>query len=320
MGSTKKMYFYDNHIKAFSALILRIHKVNSHLEIVLDQTAFRPPTGGQDGDQGKIFNSSGSEAVVKEVKEKGDEIVHICTPVKGSFTEGESVNGEIDWSHRFALMQTHTGQHLFASALKKIGNENQTPISVTKVHIHPGFGDMFVDISKLDWNLFFKAETLVNEIISKNVPVSTSVLADWETLKKQYPSFRSGLSTTPPKGEVRVVEVEGLDVSTCTGSHLSNSNEVVVLKLLNVKKVKDHLKVEFAVGNEALEKTRRIFNKILPVSHEYSMGLEQIPNRLNHANQEIERLTRENKKIKNKLIPFLAQQILNTPQKLKHGN
>ena len=114
---TKKLYDYDAYRTSFSATVLSCVQKGENYEVILDETLFFPEEGGQTPDKGML---GGAE--VLDVQIKGDVITHV---VSAALTEGETVEGEIDWQHRFYNMQQHSGEHLFSGLVyKKYGYRN----------------------------------------------------------------------------------------------------------------------------------------------------------------------------------------------------
>src|SRR5574337_409708 len=112
--STRRIYYDDSFLRAFEAQVLGCEPVaaegNPGWTVALDQTAFYPTSGGQPNDTGKL-----GEARVVDVRDKGEEIVHIVDrPL-----ERGPVCGCVDWDRRFDHMQQHTGQHLLSAVLQE---------------------------------------------------------------------------------------------------------------------------------------------------------------------------------------------------------
>ena len=98
---TRKIYYEDSHLAAFSASVLDCTPTEKGYEVVLDATAFYPEGGGQAADTGMLGGVQ-----VLFTRERGETVVHLCS---GPLTAEQVVEGIIDWEKRFARMQQHSG-------------------------------------------------------------------------------------------------------------------------------------------------------------------------------------------------------------------
>src|SRR5208283_9907 len=110
--STHRLYYDDSFLQIFDARVVRCLPAEpfrspsgtmAAWEVVLDESAFYPSSGGQPNDLGCI-----GEAKVLDVRDDGEDIVHI---VDRELDTG-AVQGSVQWLRRFDHMQQHTGQHL----------------------------------------------------------------------------------------------------------------------------------------------------------------------------------------------------------------
>src|SRR6476660_7270608 len=113
--TTRRLYYDDSYLREFDAQVVSCEPVGNRdgrpaYEILLDETAFYPTSGGQPHDLGRI-----DDAEVLEVRDDGDEIVHV---VDHGFARGK-VHGCLHWARRFDHMQQHTGQHLLSAILQE---------------------------------------------------------------------------------------------------------------------------------------------------------------------------------------------------------
>ena len=90
--------------------------------MTLDQTAFYPEGGGQACDLGTLGGVR-----VLDVKEKGEAVVHLCD---GPLLPGSTVEGQIDWTRRFDLMQQHTGEHIVSGIIHEMFGGHNTGFHV----------------------------------------------------------------------------------------------------------------------------------------------------------------------------------------------
>ena len=218
---TKALYSEDAYLKSCSARVTAI----SDDGVVLDQTVFYPMGGGQPGDTGELVTSQGPLKVFDTRKGGDGSIVHMLDGMPRGLAVGDEVEAEIDWERRYRHMRMHTGLHLLGAVLR---------YGVTG-------GAIGAERSRLDFDMEETVDrdmtTLaLNELVDRNAPVSTRWITD-EELEAQ-PDLVRTLSVQPPKGagRVRLLEIEGIDLQPCGGTHVRQTGEVGSLRLGKVEK------------------------------------------------------------------------------------
>ena len=212
--ATEKLYYQDAHQAQFQATVLSCRPGKHGYDVVLDRTCFYPEGGGQPGDTGVL-----SGVRVTDTHEAGGEIVHYC---EAPLAEGQTVEGTIDYERRFEFMQLHTGEHILSGVIhRRFGYEN--------VGFHMGADFVTIDLSgMLTPEQVQSVEAEANEWIWKNVPVEVSY-PDPEALKTI--PYRSKKELT---GQVRIVTIPGADICACCGTHVSNTGEIGLLRLVEI--------------------------------------------------------------------------------------
>ena len=221
---TEPLYMNDSYIKEFESKILAISE--DKLSIYLDKTAFYPGGGGQPNDTGKIFFNNIEFLVEKVGYDKERAIYHkLNLPLKA--TIGDTIKGEINWENRYILMRYHTALHVLCGLIW-----NEFGASVTG-------GNMYLDKARMDFNLedFSKdrveyIEKRVNEEIKAAHNVQIKVLPREEAFK--IPDLiRTKINLLPPQiKEVRTVEIVGLDLQADGGTHVKNTKEIGIVKII----------------------------------------------------------------------------------------
>jgi misacylated tRNA(Ala) deacylase len=209
--------------------------------IRLDRTVFYPMGGGQPGDTGLLRLSSGqSIAIVDTVKgSASDEVIHVLETGSTLPEPGAELVAEIDWERRHRLMRMHTCLHLLCSIV---------PGAVTGGQVSDGRGRLDFDVpgSSLD------KETIasrLNALIAEGHPVGPRWITD-EELAAQ-PELVRTMSVKPPTGmgRVRLMEIAGVDLQPCGGTHVRNTAEigpVAVTKIENKGKQNRRVILAFA--------------------------------------------------------------------------
>ena len=106
---TNKLFYIDTGMREFCAAVVDCFESSKGFEVELDQTAFYPEGGGQAADRGTL-----NGIPVLHVREEGERVLHL---LEKPLTVGETVEGIIDYDHRFDLMQQHTGEHIVSGII-----------------------------------------------------------------------------------------------------------------------------------------------------------------------------------------------------------
>ena len=232
----KKLFYIDTHILDFTAEILEIipDTNNSGCWLVLNQTAFFPEEGGQAADKGTI---DGQE--VLDVQIKNDVIYHLINSDQ-SFVPGQTVTGHVDWAQRFDFMQQHSGEHIVSGLL-------HSHFGFTNVGFHLGSTEVTMDFDQsISLEMLREIEKEANEIIWKNLPIQATFPSKEDLEKMEY---RSKLTIT---GDVRIVEIPGVDVCACCAPHVAHTGEIGMIKITNVQSHRGGVRINILCGNRAL--------------------------------------------------------------------
>ena len=235
---TKQLYLHDSYQKEFEA---KIQNVIGN-QIILDQTAFHPLTGGVAHDTGYIAKDDIKHNVVKvEINRETKEITHVLDDATG-LTQGDTVKGVVDWERRHRLMRLHTAAHLIAAIMYRDYNALITG------------GQVDYEQAKLDFNLprtereiFEDAVSKANNEASKETALKIYFLERTEALK--LPGIVKLAERMPPQvKELRIVEIPGIDVQADGGPHVNNTREIGEILLLKIEnKGKTQRRVYFTV-------------------------------------------------------------------------
>ncbi len=227
-----KLYDQDAYLNEFEATVTGCFITSDgNFELTLDKTAFFPNEGGQSCDKGTI---NGMEVLAVEYKE--NEIFHV---VKFFVPEGTTVEGKIDFSHRFSNMQMHTGEHIFSGLVHKEFGFNNVGF-----HLSDNSATMDYD-GKLSEDDVKGLEILTNKMIWAAKNVRTFYPSADELSKLDYRS-KSGI-----KGDVRLVDIENVDLCACCAPHVKNSSEIGVFKITSIETYKGGTRLNYLAGERA---------------------------------------------------------------------
>src|SRR5690242_12988263 len=234
--ATDCLFREDSYLKACAA---RVVAVTEQGDVVLDRTVFYANSGGQPGDTGALVTADGARlAVANAVYTDAvkTEIAHVLS-APATLKAGDPVKAEIDWDKRYARMRMHTALHLLSAVL---------PYAVTGGSVGDADGRLDFDIPEagLDKDAI---DTKLAGMIATGAAVTSRWITDAEL--EANPSLVKTMSVKPPMGtgRVRLIEVEGLDLQPCGGTHVRNVGEIGAVRVTGIeKKGKQNRRVRIA--------------------------------------------------------------------------
>ncbi len=197
--------------------------------VSLDRTVFYALGGGQPGDTGTLKWDGGQAAIIDTRYGEDGAVNHIIEDNATLPQVGTAVTATLDWERRFIHMRMHTALHLVGSII---------PFGVTG-------GNISVAKSRLD---FDTSEPIDKEDITQQlvglIEANKSVSHRWITNEEldAQPDLIRTMSVKPPKGsgQVRLLEIEGIDLQPCGGTHLSSTGEVGQVRVSKVENKGKH--------------------------------------------------------------------------------
>jgi len=234
---TEEIFRQDAYVKQCEARVTSVDDAG----IRLDRTVFYPMGGGQPGDSGVLRLQDGSEIRISDTRKdsaSGD-IIHIPEGNVGADLAGKQVEACIDWERRHRLMRMHTLLHLLCVVI---------PAGVTGGSIRDGSGRLDFDLpeSTLDKE-HITAE--LNRLVEENHSVSARWITEEDLAAN--PELVRTMSVKPPmgSGKIRVLEVEGIDLQPCGGTHVAATSEIGRVRVRKIEKKGKHnrrVNLEFA--------------------------------------------------------------------------
>jgi len=218
---TEALFRDDAYLRDCTATVTAV--TDSGIE--LDRTVFYPLGGGQPGDTGYIeWNGQRVRVIDTRYGDSGD-ILHIVEAGSALPAVGTGVVATIDWDRRYRHMRMHTAMHLLGAVL---------PYGVTG-------GNISAEKSRLDFDMEDTVDkeavqAALEKLVAENHPVGCRWITDEEL--DQQPELVRTMSVQPPrgKGRIRLLEVEGVDLQPCGGTHLASTGEVGKVRIGKVEK------------------------------------------------------------------------------------
>ena len=234
---TDCLFREDSYSKACEA---RVVAVTEQGGIVLDRTVFYANSGGQPGDTGTLILADGTRIVVANAvytDPAKTEIAHVIAPGAPALAAGDAVTAAIDWDKRYGRMRMHTALHLLSAVL---------PYAVTGGSVGDADGRLDFDIPEAGLDKDAIAARLA-EMIATDAAVTSRWIIDAEL--DANPGLVKTMSVKPPMGtgRVRLIEIDGLDLQPCGGTHVRRTGEIGAVQVTGIeKKGKQNRRVRIA--------------------------------------------------------------------------
>jgi misacylated tRNA(Ala) deacylase len=224
---TDLLFRDDAYLREASATVIGLTEQGG---IVLDRTVFYATSGGQPGDRGVLVTSGGAEiplATAVYTDAAKSEIAHVPADTMAPRPLlGETVTARIDWDLRYARMRMHTGLHLLSAVL---------PYPVTGGAVHESDSRLDFDIPEAGLDKDAITARLA-EMIAADAEVSARWITDAEL--EANPGLVKTMSVKPPTGtgRVRLIEIAGLDLQPCGGTHVRRTGEIGAVRVTQIEK------------------------------------------------------------------------------------
>jgi misacylated tRNA(Ala) deacylase len=189
--------------------------------VLLDRTVFYPGGGGQPADTGWLRADDGQSWTVTSARKSGDEVWHELEADAEPPDIGQSVEAELDWDRRHALMRTHSALHVLCGVIWR-----DHSASVTGGNMEPLSGRMDFEFETMRAELVAEIERRVNAEIAADREIRVAVLPRDEAFA--IPDLiRTKINLLPPGiSEVRTIEIVGLDLQADGGTHVAHTAEI----------------------------------------------------------------------------------------------
>lgn len=285
MKDTDRLYYHDAQLRAFDATI--VERAEDGRRLYLDRSAFYPTSGGQPHDLGTLGGISVTDVVDEEAR-----VAHVLA---APYTGGDVVHGVIDGPRRWDYMQQHTGQHLLSGAFEELF---QWP--TVSVHFGDALCTLELGTPAISPKQLRRAESRANSLVTENRPVNVT----YEDAAAVAPRLRK---PSGREGTLRIVTIDGLDVSACGGTHVRATGEIGTILLRRVEKVRDNARVEFLCGARAVHRARRDYDALGDIAARLSAGVDEVAPLVQAQAEEVKTLAGAYKKLVEEVAGFRAR-------------
>ena len=264
--------------------------------IIVDETVFYATMGGQEGDKGYITSPEGEFKVDTTIKLKGGKIGHVGVMTKGMIKAGDTVTLLVDSEYRADTCKNHSATHLLQKALRTVlGNHVEQKGS-------------YVDSERLRFDFTHfqsmtaeelkKVEDIVNEKIVEAIPVETKIM----TIEEAKKTGAMALFGEKYGESVRVVCIDDFSKEFCGGTHVANTANIRLFKIISEAGVAAGVRRIEALTDKGVLKYYEELEKLVKEASEAAKTESvQLVRRIHTMNDEIKALSSENEKLKAEL-------------------
>lgn len=288
---TEQLYFDDPFTFAFEAEVLESRPLDENrFGVVLPRTYFYPNSGGQEHDTGAI-----GDARVLDVYKDNDTIVHV---LDRELPPGPHP-ARIDEDRRFRHMQHHTAQHILSASFLEVADIDSLSANINGDK--PSTIDL--EVGEVDDEILRRAEEFANNIFFENRPVKTFYVNDEDVPNLPFRKL--------PKvsGRIRVVEVEGFDLTPCGGTHVTQTGMIGMLKIVKTERVNQKLRVHFVAGQQALEFFQEVQSAAQGAALLLDSGLDGVVESVERVQSQLKQMQNELESLRGVVLGVEAEKL-----------
>ena len=237
--------------------------------IFVEKTPFYATMGGQEGDTGVITTANGVFRVEDTIKLRGGKYGHVGVMESGMISNGDEVTLKVDEQERKDTCKNHSATHLLQKALK----------TVLGAHVE-------------------QKGSLVNKEIQAALPVTTQIMGIEEAKK----TGAMALFGEKYGDEVRVVSMGDFSVELCGGTHVANTANITLFKIVSEAGVAAGVRrIEALTGNNVIEYYRQMEENLHTIAKTLKTSPAEITEKITHLQKEVKELQSENESLKSKM-------------------
>ena len=273
-------YERDPFLRTLETVVLETGVEEGRPWAVPEDTLFYPEGGGQPTDRGKI-----GEAAVLHVEKREGRILHFLDrPV-----ERGPARCFLDWERRWDHMQQHTAQHLLTALA-----EDRFGWKTRAFHLGPEVCDIDLDAPHLSDKERIRLEEEAAREVGAARPIRVRYVeaGELESLQVRTRGLPEGF-----EGPVRLVEIEGLDLNTCGGTHLPDTARIGAIALLGTEPMRRGTRLFFVAGERVRRRLRWREDAFGRLRSLLGVGDEEVPAAVEARLEKIKELVKDRKKL-----------------------
>jgi alanyl-tRNA synthetase len=298
---TEKLYWPDPFATTFTTRGASVGDFGGRPSIVLPATLFYPEAGGQLADVGSLAIAGTPFEVVDVQIDDAGTIHHLVggDATLPTFGPADVVEGAVDPLRRRDMMAQHTAQHALSRALVDVARAETVSARLGRAAC-----TIDVDLGSLADADVARAEDLVNGVVMSDVAV-----------RQLFPTAeelaRLPLRRAPKvRDNVRVIEIEGFDLSPCGGTHCTRSGQIGQVRVTGVEKYKGKMRVAFHAGLRAIESARAKEKVLAALAQEFTCGVLDVGGGVAKLKKDLDATRELLGSTRGELLELLADKIL----------
>ncbi|MFW6144948.1 MAG: alanine--tRNA ligase, partial [Candidatus Natronoplasma sp.] len=269
LPGTELLYYEEPNRSEFEAEVV----YSEEDEVVLDRTLFYPEGGGQLTDKG-VLKVDGESYEVHHVRKEGDVVIH---EIDGKIPEDGNVVGKVDWDRRMTLTRHHTATHVIISAAREVLGE----------HIWQRGAQKSVESARLDLSHYKRIsrdeikriEEIANDMVLSGIPVVKEELTRDEAEERYgFKLYQGGVPTSDVIRVVHISDVEDYDAQACGGTHVDNTSEIGMIKIINTQRIQDGVeRLTYTAGTSTLGWVQEQEDLMIESAEKFKVIPEKLP-------------------------------------------
>ena len=276
----------------------------TQVQIALDQTPFYAESGGQIGDQGYL---SGNDLLVRinDVQKESNIFIHYGCIERGTLNTGDQVTAQIDLACRRRVQAHHTATHLLQAALKNLIDD--------KI----GQAGSLVSFDRLRFDFNYTQPLTAKEVQSVEEQINTWIAEAHATQTSVMPiadaKAKGAVAMFGEKygAEVRVMDVPGVSMELCGGTHVNNTAEIGLFKIVSEAGVSSGVRRIEAIAGPAVLEYLNVRDAIVrDLSDRFKAKPEELPERITNLQTELKSTQKQRDQLKSELAITKSDQLL----------
>ncbi len=264
--------------------------------IFVEKTPFYATMGGQEGDTGVITTANGVFRVENTIKLRGGKYGHVGVMESGMISNGDEVTLKVDEQERKDTCKNHSATHLLQKALKTVlgahVEQKGSLVNPTRLRFD------FAHFQAMTPEEIAETEALVNKEIQAALPVTTQIMGIEEAKK----TGAMALFGEKYGDEVRVVSMGDFSVELCGGTHVANTANITLFKIVSEAGVAAGVRrIEALTGNNVIEYYRQMEEDLHTIAKTLKTSPAEITEKITHLQKEVKELQSENESLKSKM-------------------
>ena len=264
--------------------------------IFVEKTPFYATMGGQEGDTGVITTANGVFRVEDTIKLRGGKYGHVGVMESGMISNGDEVTLKVDEQERKDTCKNHSATHLLQKALKTVlgahVEQKGSLVNPTRLRFD------FAHFQAMTPEEIAETEALVNKEIQAALPVTTQIMGIEEAKK----TGAMALFGEKYGDEVRVVSMGDFSVELCGGTHVANTANITLFKIVSEAGVAAGVRrIEALTGNNVIEYYRQMEENLHTIAKTLKTSPAEITEKITHLQREVKELQSENESLKSKM-------------------